>query len=376
MKPPPEVRASFRRHKGQAGISARAYRQQRLERFRRGLLGRRAIYLDINYWIDLQTAAAGAPRRPEFSELLSALRAGVASGGLMCPPSFSVLMELGKQKDPATRLATARLVDELCCGAGLMADDDLVAFEVAGLLLSTVVSQRPLPDRVRVWTPIGCMAADTGRLPPMPFSPTPQKRQQIEKAFFDTLLNATVEEVLAMEHPERTSPWQDLALTLNEGNAAHAHEIDTFEDLLAAEARGGAEASAPMIATAVEQLRLELGLTPGVLRTTAPEWPRLVAAALSQSERAQEAVPSLYIRSGLHALLRWNRKQRFKPNDIFDFSHAAAALGYCDLFLTEGPLKDMLGRGPLRLASATRCKVVAAPAEAVAAVQALLANQD
>lgn len=112
-------------------------------------------------------------------------------------------------------------------------------------------------------TPAGCR--------PCRSAPTPQKRQQIEKAFFDTLLNATVEEVLAMEHPERTSPWQDLALTLNEGNAAHAHEIDTFEDLLAAEARGGAEASAPMIATAVEQLRLELGLPPRVLRTTAPE---------------------------------------------------------------------------------------------------------
>lgn len=303
MKPTSEVRASFRRHKGQAGISARAYRQQRLERFRRELLGRRAIYLDINYWIDLQAAAAGAPRRPEFSELLSALRAGVASGALMCPPSFSVLMELGKQKDPATRLTTARLVDELCCGAGLMADDDLVAFEIAGLLLSTVVSKRPLPDRVRVWTPLGCMAADTGRLPPMPFSPTPQKRQQMEKAFFDTLLNATVEEVMAMEHPERASPWQDLAHTLNQGNAAHAHEIDRFEDLLAAETRGGAEASAPMIAAGVEQLRLELGLPPGVLPTTAPEWPRLVGAALSQSERAQEAVPSLYVRSGLHALL-------------------------------------------------------------------------
>lgn len=374
MKPTPEVRASFRRHKGQAGVSARAYRQQRLERFRRGLIGRRAIYLDINYWIDLQTAAAGAPRRPEFAELLSALRTGVASGALMCPPSFSVLMELGKQKDPATRLATARLVDELCCGAGLMADDDLVAFEVAGLLLSTVVSERPLPDRVRVWTPIGCMAADTGRLPPMPFRPTPQKRQQIEKALFDTLLNATVEEVLAMEYPERTSPWQDLARTLNAGNAAHAHEIENFEDLLAAEARGGAEACAPMIAAAVEQLRLELGVPPGLLPTTAPEWPRLIGAALSQSELAQAAVPSLYIRSGLHALLRWNRKQQFKPNDVFDFSHAAAALGYCDLFLTEGPLKDMLGRGPLWLAAATHCKVVAAPAEAVDAVKALLAG--
>lgn len=374
MKPTPADRANFRRHKGQPGISARAYRQRRLERFRAGLAGRRAVYLDINYWIELQTAAAGAPRRPEFSELLSALLTGVASGALMCPPSFSVLMELGKQKDTATRSAVARLVDELCCGAGLMADDDLVAFEVAGLLLSTVVSERPLPDRDSVWTPVGCMAADTGRLPPMPFSPTPQKRQQIEKAFFDTLLKVTVDEILAMGPPERSAPWQDLAQTLNEGNAAHAHEIEKFEGLLAAEVRGGAEACAPMIAAAVEKLRLELKLPPGLLPTTAPEWPRLIGAALSDNEAARSAVPSLYIRSGLHALLRWNRRQQFKPNDIFDFSHAAAALGYCDLFLTEGPLKDMLGRGPLRLAAATRCKVVTAPAEAVAAVKALLAG--
>ncbi|KQY28315.1 hypothetical protein ASD38_16680 [Caulobacter sp. Root487D2Y] len=352
-------------------MSADAYRQRHLERFQATSAGKRAVYLDLNYWIDLQGAAAGMPRRPEFAELLEVLRAGVSGGQLMCPVSYSVLAELSKQTDPATRGATGHLVDDLCCGAGLMADDELIAFEVAGLFLSTLGSDKTVLDRERVWKPVGCIASNS-TLSSVPFNPTRQHRQRLEKVFFDTLLIMTAEEAVMMDLPRWASPWADLAQKLNDGNAAHVHEIDKFEDLLAAEAQGAARGSAPMIAAAVEILRKELG-RPGDFSAASPDWPRLVGAALSKNETTQSALPSLYIRSGLHALLRWNRTQKFKPNDIFDFSHAAGALGYCDLFLTEGPLKDMLGRGPLRLAEATDCKVVASPTDALGAVQALIA---
>ena len=365
------VRTSIQRHKSQPGVSAHAYRERRLAAFRAGLGRRKAVYLDVNYWIELQKAAAGQPSRDEYDALLHLLRAGVASGQIMCPPSATLAMEFGKQSDPATRAATGRLVDELCCGAGLLADDDLVAAEVARLLVSGLAPGCLSPDRMWVWTPVGCMVASTTP-PDLPFPQTPQKRNHYAKAHFDVLMEVTLEEALAFEQPDTPSPWAALASTLNDGNAEHAHEVTSFEQLLASEARGAAEASADMIAAAVQVLRRDLGL-PKDVDLAPTQWIKLVGVALGKSATAKAGVPSLYIRAGLHALLRWNRRQKFKPNDVFDFSHAAGALGYCDLFLTEGPLKDMLGRGPLKLAGATDCKVIALPTDAVRAVASLTA---
>lgn len=57
---------------------------------------------------------------------------------------------------------------------------------------------------------------------------------------------------------------------------------------------------------------------------------------------------SLHIKSLLHAAVQWNKKQALKPNDLFDFDHAAA-VAYCDAFFTDGPLRAMLSRGDLGL---------------------------
>ena len=45
-------------------------------------------------------------------------------------------------------------------------------------------------------------------------------------------------------------------------------------------------------------------------------------------------MPSLVIRSGLHAGVRRSRK-KLTGNDLHDFGHATAALAYCDYFATE-----------------------------------------
>jgi len=57
------------------------------------------------------------------------------------------------------------------------------------------------------------------------------------------------------------------------------------------------------------------------------------------------------------AAVRWNKKQALKPNDLFDFDHAAAAIGYCDAFFTDGPLRAMLSRHDLGLKEDFGCLV-------------------
>lgn len=363
-------KAALRKHRSQIGVSAQAYRERRLGAFMEGVGARKAIYLDVNYWIDLQLADAGKPRRDEFVALLSELRNAVAAGAAFCPPTFSLVMEIAKQQDETTRRATARLVDELSGGVGLVADDDIIGLEVVNLIQAGLAERPPAAPRSIVWTPLGLMAAN-GVLPPMPLVRTRQQQQRVQKAYFDTLMTMTAEELLSLNFGDQSRIWSDLASTLNEGAQAHAHEIGTFEKLLESELFGAAKGSAQLIQAGGNSLFERQGLSATAL-PSADEWAKLVFLAMKTNKDARRALPSLHVRAGLHALVRWNRTQKFKPNDVYDFAHAAAALGYCDLFLTEGPLKDLLGRGPLRLADTSDCTIVAVPDQALPAVRTLL----
>lgn len=363
-----EAQKLLRKHRHNIGESAHAYRARRLTRFRSRIAGKKAVYLDINYWIELEKIQSGGTSGKPFGELLALLLAKVEEGRIFCPISAGLLMEVAKQEDPRSRTATGRLMDRLCKGIGLTADDDLVALEVASLLLSTLKERDPSAPSSDVWAPVGCVAADP--IPEIPLNVTAQKRQQIEKAFFDSLLDAGVESLSTHRIPHNKLTWDELAKTLNAEIAAHENEVTRFNDLVTTELIGAVNASRPLIARAVSALQHHLGSL-AELSASDSTWPALVASILARNAQARAAVPSLYIRAGLHALLRWNKGQKFKPNDTFDFSHAAGALGYCDVFLTEGPLRNMLGRGPLKLSDASSCLVVSGPQEAIRVVAAL-----
>jgi hypothetical protein len=363
------IKSNMRRHRSQIGISAEAYRTKRLALFQSRFAGRKAVLLDINYWIELQKAQAGAATSPVYDTLLNLLREKVAAGTIFCPTSTALMMELAKQADLESRAACARLMDNLSERACLLADDVLLTLEIEGLLTSAMQGLPYAPPRHVAWAPVGCVQANL-LPPPAPFLQTRQDRQRLEKVFFDQLEAATVESLTGMDRSHNPATWKDLADELTTGIAGYQHELVKFEDALSAEALGGAEACEQMIAIAVDRVCKALG-QPRTTPETRPYWVRLVGLALRENVHARAAAPSLFVKIGLHALLRWNKGQKYKPNDTFDFGHASAALGYCDLFLTEGPLKSMLSRGPLRLEALHNCRVVADPLTAAAALAEL-----
>jgi hypothetical protein len=75
--------------------------------------------------------------------------------------------------------------------------------------------------------------------------------------------------------------------------------------------------------------------------------------------------PSLRIGAGLHAALRWDKTRRYKPNDLFDFRHAIAALPYCDLFFTETALHHLIQDRNLKFDEYFKCKTAHKPADAL-----------
>ncbi len=69
-------------------------------------------------------------------------------------------------------------------------------------------------------------------------------------------------------------------------------------------------------------------------------------------------LPTLQVGALLHAALRWNRTQKLNANGMFDFHHAEAALGYCDVLLTDSPMHALLRQRNLAIERDFACRVM------------------
>lgn len=332
---------------------------------------RRAYYLDTKYWIIIRDVVAGLRTTEPEVALLRTLRAHVAAGEAFCPISDSTFAELFKQRDPRTRQATARLIDELGLGVSIVPFEERVRNEIMvfihGQLRAFGVSAPHIPP----WTKI-CYVL--GQMHPSKTCFDSATELAIQKAFSDHLWSISLSEMLATigENPLPPDRSEQLAKKLNEGNARHAGDLRSFQQTYATEARGAGEAYAAMAVEIFRELVIRMVGETSV-RTTAPEeltrmWASILATALA-NEKLRLELPSLHIHTSLHAKVRWNKYQKFKPNDFEDFRHACAALAYCDVFLTERALKSMVSVSHLALDKLYNCKIAATVQDAQSLLQ-------
>jgi hypothetical protein len=88
-----------------------------------------------------------------------------------------------------------------------------------------------------------------------------------------------------------------------------------------------------------------------------------------KEEKLLMQLPGAHVHAMCHAAVRWDQRRNFKENDFFDFHHAEAALGYCDVFLTDGPMKVLLTANHVALDRKMDCVVLSEVAEAVACLR-------
>ncbi len=324
------------------------------------------IYLDKCFWIHLRAARTLASSPPGAADLLDALVAGVSNGQLVCPISDVLFLELMKQSDPVTRGATAELIDELSCGITLSPEPTRVATEVAHFLHANVGhSVHPLEHLV--WTKVPYIL---GVQHPVATAFPEDERLVIQKAFFDHLWEvslSTMVETIGDAWPP-ASPFVDIADRLNRDNAAHAPSMKSFAQVYRDEINGVLELAAPIAAEVLHDMAVKslgLGIQPsadereGITRQCLG----LLRAAVRKPV-GRRALRTLQVGALLHAALRWNRTQKLNANDIFDFHHAGAALGYCDVLLTDGPMHTLLTQRHLSIERDFPCRVMSSVEEA------------
>lgn len=358
-------------HRSTPQITIDEYERSRVIELGEWVAARDRVYLDKCFWIHLRAARTLAPSPPGASDLLQALIAGVSTGRLVCPISDVLFLELMKQSDPVTRGATAELIDELSCGITLSSEATRMATEVAHLLHANAGhSVHPLEHLV--WTKV---SYTLGVQHPVATAFPENEQLAIQKAFLDHLWEislSTMIGVIGNTWPISSS-FIDIADRLNRDNAVHAPAMKSFAQVYRDEINGVLELAAPIAADVLQHMaqkasgsdiQLSADEREGITR----ECLGFLRAAVRKSA-GRRALRTLQVGALLHAALRWNRTQKLNANDIFDFHHAGAAVGYCDAFLTDGPMHALLMQRHLSIERDFPCRVISSVEEAAAWIQ-------
>lgn len=371
MRPTPkEIGASIDAHRAHPEVDLRAHSRNKQIELAMSLKGRRAIYLDLKFWIGIRDAQAVGHALHPYSTLLSSLREAVANGRAFCPISDSCFMEVFKQADINTRRLTVALIDELSLGVTLVAFDLRIGTEIAHLLHAALTPDQVYPLDQLVWTklsyalgyfspPIDMFDEHTGRA--------------IEKAFFDhmwTIPLGEIEQYIGDLMSSKDPGHQHrLAHTLNQDIAEHALGIKSFKQVYEGELIGVMDLYAGRAADIMcDMAPPSLGPRPAKdtaeYKTIEHHCLGLLVGSMGSS-KGKATLRTLHIETSIHAAVRWNKGQKFKANDFFDIQHAAAAVGYCDAFFTERSLANVLTRSDLALDKLYDCTVEFTPTAAV-----------
>jgi hypothetical protein len=367
-------------HRKTPQISIDQHVRHRVIELGQRLAPRLPVYLDTKFWIILRKAALDPRKFEEGIELLNRLRSAVANGVISCPISESIFFELMKQSDAGSRLATARLIDELSLGVTLVPHQTRVATELARFLHLSEFGEAALdPLNHLIWSKLTCVL---GFVHP---SVTPFDRDTelaVQKAFFDHMWTLTLEQMVtqigdmsAMEDLH----FSNLAQTLNVGVAKHAEELRSFKQTLAAELEGATDVCGDLILEIVSDIAVKKDETPvepdsAQWSQLRPQWTRLLARAMQDNPSTRHHIRTLYIEASLHAGFRWDKRRRFTGNDIYDFHHADAALAYCRAFFTERPLKALIQDNNLALDKLYDCDVFSEVPDAISYLAKLTAQ--
>ncbi|MGV8932397.1 MAG: hypothetical protein ACOH1R_09875 [Luteimonas sp.] len=337
------------------------------------LTDRQAIYLDTKFWLILRDTVLGTRVTEESQTLLVLLRQKVACGKGFCPISETTFMELLKQRDPRTILATSQLIDELSLGMSLIPFEQRAAMELRCFVHRFHPEPVPAPPPRTQWTRLSFVL---GVMHPTktPFDQTTEL--VLQKSFFDHMWDqslAEMIEVLGASRPSLSLSFDSLADRLNLGNAQHVSELRSYKHTYELEAVGAADVFAE---TAAGIARDFIERATGKSQPKAGEpwgeqvriWRNVVAKTLMHATE-RRSLPTLHVNTCMHASLRWQKLEKFEANDFPDFHPATAALVYCQMFLTERGLKARVTTKNASLDKIYACAVAASVPEAIDLLQ-------
>lgn len=363
-----KTKLSFERHQGEPHVSIDQYVRSRHIDLGQEVKKRTAVYLDQRYWIIIRDATLNRRTDTESVTLAHLLRGLIRGGKVFCPISESVFIELLKHGDLDTRRATAEIIDDLSLGVTLIPENKRVGTELAHLFKSYVSPDSVYPLTWLVWSKLSYVL---DVVHPTSTAFDPEEELVIQKAFFDHMWDIRLTEIVDVlgEHPVPPTNLDAIAKRINEENVGHSNQIRSYKDTYLAEIAGVLSVYIDTVRAILEQMYLrEVGVPANADDRAVKKIDQELLVFFVQMFRKSEIakrLPTIHIQASCHAAVRWDKKRRLKGNDSYDFHHAAAALAYCDVFLTEGSLRNLLTSKHIAMDRMFGCKIISDIFEAV-----------
>jgi hypothetical protein len=328
------------------------------------------IYLDIRYWIFLRDAHIGRPQKPVHTKLLELMIAGVAAGKIVCPITEVVFFELDRQGNTERRMHTARMIDMLSRGFVIKNYCERYFCEIRDLFDAMIVRQRlPETPSRRVW------------VRPYSFLGTPrfsgfdvETDLTVNKAFLSYAWKLSLEDLLTdtpVSDRRNDDEFRETAALITDMSAKYAPDMRSFTKVYEDEVGGLIVAHRDEICQMFRPYGVAFFRQKGLSDCDPLIVDRsglTLLSSVATDPKSHLAVPLIRVMAGLHAFIRWQRQRPFRFEDFFDLRHAAAAIPYCDIFLTEKFLKIACTSGPLNFGTKYSTQIISDEEEALEAV--------
>jgi len=349
------VREYAEKHRIALTVTPEEYLAQKQGELARKLEGKNLIYLDTKHWVNLCRVVVHSPQfLPIYDEILGLLRLLRRKDCICCPVSSPLFEELMKQTDRATRLATAKMMDELSGGVCVRSWLDLVQFEFAKHVHRTLRGGDVEAGAFPAWTKAGFWAGDhTVGFPELSMD----DNALMEKVHIDLRWEMTFEECQSI--PEWIpTPDMFTVAWVQESNQVKACQTESklsFNKLVRQRRR-------QLFAALKDPFVLML---PALCRGLPGSPAEHVATILDPiyEGRNPNALPFLEIVAGLDAAIALESTRKVQVNDMLDYLHAAQALPYCDALFCDNYMAQKMRNKPLEFGRIFDTEVGSRPEE-------------
>jgi len=321
------------------------------------------VYLDTKFWILLRNVRMGNVTDSNTIQLLHVLENLVANGLVVCPISNDTFAEIFKQTDNKTLRASLQVIDDLSKGIAILSMKERIDLEIFHFIGEKTKGTDSVysPDEL-VWTKTAYVM---GFLTPNNDSMPQDTNCAIQKAFIDQMWVVTLTDMLNQmgnDVVSRMPKLPDISQKLNEGKLAHIDDCKSFKQLFMAELSGILDVHKQDFQDLMVYIvKSETGQSFNAEELSSSNAGQLFANLIYHAyrlNRIKYELPSFRVIAGIHAAVRWDKGRKYKRNDLHDFHHAAAAIPYCDYFLTEANLRHLVYDRNMKFDTLFRCKTI------------------
>ena len=286
---------------------------------------RTLLFLDTNIWIDL------AEQNTEDSrKCLSQLREAVASGRLLCPLAWPLILELYKQSHDSA-LRVAKIMDDLSLSTTFISDNEVLMLEVEFFIKSILTGKLVSIPRRALLVPFVSYLSTYSQIE-FPESWTVENREKFISLFTEQMKVLTITDFINMAKVHLPRPERKIPPPFSQAYQRRAEYTkgDKKKAWLV-------EAHSIMTSMVIPKLN--------VIRSKLPIQSQLVVLAainclpqdgfMSSIIALFERMPSQFVRTEILTLSGLDTNRKDSMNDFYDLEMMVVPFAYSDAFASQ-----------------------------------------